>query len=153
MIDNLIASNVADLLQLYVSIQSDIDDQKVKASAQMAQDKYLLPIIGRDNLDRCITPLNADDHELRDLILRPYCLYTYVELLTGFLGIFTDGGYVVEENAMDKASVKATADHHLANAEILMNNVIFFLKEDETIDADTKATKPRIRIIGGEENL
>ena len=153
MIDNLIASNVADLLQDLVNIQADIDDLKIRASARIIQRTRIQTIIGKDNLNRCITPLDADDRELRDLILIPYCLYAYAELLTTSLGTYTNGAYVVEESAMDKASVRATVDAHLKNAEIFMSDVIAFLKEDETIDADTKATKPRIRIIGGEENL
>ena len=52
--NRLISSDIAEMMQDYVSIQLDIDNTKIKAAALVAQEMDIKRVIGDANLDRVV---------------------------------------------------------------------------------------------------
>lgn len=156
--NRLIEPEITDLLQDYVSIQIDIDITKVKAAALVAQEIDIKRVIGQANLDRVIqldiydeaTP--EADLNLRNLLLAPWCYYTYARCLSMFQGTFTDSGFAIEEGAASKDTAKAVANEMKGIGDSFMNAVVEFLHtEDPNTVADDEKLTPRIRAFGGQE--
>jgi hypothetical protein len=155
----LISSDIADMMQDYVSIQLDIDNTKIKAAALVAQEIDIARVITKANLDRVIDldiydeSIPEADLSLRELLVAPWCYYTYARCLTMFQGTFTDSGYAVEAEAIDKDAAKAVANEMKSIGDSFMLLVTEFLeKEDESTLADDRKLAPRIRVMGGQEN-
>ena len=155
----LISSDIADMMQDYVSIQLDIDNTKIKAAALVAQEIDIARVITKANLDRVIDldiydeSIPDADLSLRELLVAPWCYYTYARCLTMFQGTFTDSGYAVEAEAIDKDAAKAVANEMKSIGDSFMLLVTEFLEEeDESTLADDRKLAPRIRVMGGEEN-
>ncbi len=148
----LIDVDIVNLMEDYTSIQVDIDETKIKAAALAAQRHFIKPIIGKENLNRCIEPQDESDDALKELIIIPWCYYTYYNCLTMFQGTFTDSGYIVEGDAETDAIAKNQANQIKAFGDSDMQEVLEFLKEenpeDESVSEDLV---PRIRVIGGKE--
>jgi len=83
----LISSDIADMMQDYVSIQLDIDTTKIKAAALVAQEIDISRVITKANLDRVIDldiydeTIADADLKLRALLIAPWCYYTYSRCL------------------------------------------------------------------------
>ena len=155
--NELIVSDIADVMQDYVSIQLDIDNTKVKAAALVAQKIDIKRIIGKDNILRCmdITQDSSDaDKELRDLIIPPLCYYTYSRCLLMFQGTFSDSGYILESDEVEaRNAAKSVSKEMKGIAESMMLDVIEFLeKESPGVEIDEKKLTPRIKVFGGKEN-
>lgn len=157
--NRLISSDVTELMQDYVSIQLDIDNTKIKAAALVAQEMDLKRIIGQENLDRVVgldvydESVAAADISLRELIIAPWCYYTYARCLSMFQGTFTDSGYAQEAQAADKGAAKAVANEMKGIGDTFMLSVVEFLEaEDPQTVADDVKLSPRIRSFGGKEN-
>ncbi len=155
----LISSDIGDMMQDYVSIQLDIDNTKIKAAALVAQEIDIARVITKANLDRVIDldiydeSIPEADLSLRELLVAPWCYYTYARCLTMFQGTFTDSGYAVEAEAIDKDAAKAVANEMKSIGDSFMLLVTEFLeKEDESTLADDRKLAPRIRVMGGQEN-
>jgi hypothetical protein len=155
----LISSDIADMMQDYVSIQLDIDNTKIKAAALVAQEIDIARVITKANLDRVIDldiydeTIPDADLSLRALLVAPWCYYTYARCLTMFQGTFTDSGYAVEAEATDKDAAKAVAQEMKSIGDSFMLLVTEFLTaEDESTLADDSKLAPRIRVMGGKEN-
>ena len=155
----LISSDIADMMQDYVSIQLDIDTTKIKAAALVAQEIDIARIITKANLDRVIDldiydeTIPAADLNLRALLVAPWCYYTYARCLTMFQGTFTDSGYAVEAEATDKDAAKAVANEMKSIGDSFMLLVTEFLEtEDSSTLADDSKLSPRIRVMGRKEN-
>ena len=157
--NRLISSDVAELMQDYVSIQLDIDNTKIKAAALVAQEMDLKRVIGQVNLDRVVgldvydESVAAADISLRELIIAQWCYYTYARCLSMFQGTFTDSGYAQEAQAADKGAAKAVANEMKGIGDTFMLSVVEFLEEEDpqTVADDLKLS-PRIRSFGGKEN-
>lgn len=156
--NKLIASDVAEMLQDYVSIQLDIDNTKVKAAALVAQEIDIKRVIGQANLERCIMPdpydsdLPAADIALRELVIPAWCYYTYARCLSMFQGTYTDSGYAVEEGAANRDAAKTVANEIKGIGDSFMLSVVEFLEaEDPNTVADDEKLSPRIRSFGGQE--
>lgn len=157
--NKLIETEIADIMQDYVSIQIDIDITKIKAAALVAQEIDIKKIIGAVNLNRVIQLDIYDDNtvqadkDLRELILAPWCYYTYARCLSMFQGTFTDSGYAIEEGAASKDDAKSVANEMKGIADSFMLAVVEFLEtEDPNTVADDEKLTSRIRTFGGEEN-
>lgn len=157
--NKLIETEVADLMQDYVSIQLDIDITKIKAAAMVAQEIDIKKIIGATNLNRVIQLDVYDDStaqadiDLRELLLAPWCYYTYARCLSMFQGTLTDSGFAIEEGAATKDAAKAQANEMKGIADTFMLAVVEFLEtEDPNTDADDEKLTSRIRTFGGVEN-
>lgn len=155
----LISSDIADMMQDYVSIQLDIDTTKIKAAALVAQEIDIARVITKANLDRVIDldiydeTIPEADLSLRALVIAPWCYYTYARCLTMFQGTFTDSGYAVESEATDKDAAKAVANEMKSIGDSFMLLVTEFLEtEDSSTLADDSKLAPRIRVMGGKEN-
>lgn len=157
--NRLISSEIADLMQDYVSIQLDIDDTKIKAAAIVAQDIDLKRVITKENLDRVVgldiydDTVPANDLELYELIIAPWCYYTYARCLTMFQGTLTDSGYSIESEAESRQAAKSVGQEMKSIADSFMIGVVDFLEnEDPNTDADDEKLTSRIRVFGGKEN-
>ena len=155
----LISSDVAEIMQDYVSIQLDIDNTKIKAAALVAQSIDITRVITKENLDRVIgldiydESIPAADLALRELILAPWCYYTYARCLTMFQGTFTDSGYATETEAESRNAAKSVGQEMKAIGDSFMLLVTDFLeKEDPNTKADDEKLSSRIRTFGGKEN-
>ena len=157
--NKLISSDITEMMQDYVSIQLDIDNTKIKAAALVAQEMDLKRIIGAVNLNRVVgldiydESVPAADLSLREMIIAPWCYYTYARCLSMFQGTFTDSGYATEAEAADKGAAKAVANEMKGIGDSFMIPVVEFLEEEDpnTVADDAKLT-PRIRTFGGKEN-
>lgn len=157
--NRLISSDIAEMMQDYVSIQLDIDNTKIKAAALVAQEMDIKRVIGDANLDRVVgldiydETIPAADISLRELIIAPWCYYTYARCLSMFQGTFTDSGYATEAQAADKNTAKAVANEMKGIGDSFMLSVVEFLEaEDPQTVADDAKLAPRIRTFGGKEN-
>jgi hypothetical protein len=157
--NKLISSDIADIMQDYVSIQLDIDNTKIKAAALVAQSIDIARVITKENLDRVVgldiydESIPSADLELRELILAPWCYYTYARCLTMFQGTFTDSGYATESEAESRQAAKSVGQEMKAIGDSFMLLVTDFLeKEDPNTEADDEKLSPRIRTFGGKEN-
>lgn len=155
----LISSDIADMMQDYVSIQLDIDTTKIKAAALVAQEIDIARVITKANLDRVIDldiydeTIPEADLQLRALLIAPWCYYCYSRCLTMFQGTFTDSGYAVEAEADSRDAAKAVANEMKSIGDSFMLLVTEFLQsEDSSTLADDRKLAPRIRIMGGKEN-
>lgn len=155
----LVIVDIARAMQDYCSIQPDIDPTKMQAAELVAQNIDLVRLIGRDNVARCIDPVNLEtepseiDIELRQLVVVALCYYTYSRLLKMFPGTFTDSGYVVEEGAASKALLGNTAAEYYTIAETFMKDVMEFLKLENPATEKVKEMNltPNVRTFGGNE--
>ena len=157
--NKLISSDVSEIMQDYVSIQLDIDNTKIKAAALVAQEMDLKRIIGSVNLNRVVgldiydETIAAADLSLRELILAPWCYYTYARCLSMFQGTFTDSGFATEAEASSKDAAKSVANEMRGIGDSFMIPVVEFLElEDPDTVADDAKLTPRIRSFGGKEN-
>jgi hypothetical protein len=157
--NKLISSDIAEIMQDYVSIQLDIDNTKIKAAALVAQSIYITRIITKANLDRVVgldiydESIPEADLSLRELILAPWCYYTYARCLTMFQGTFTDSGYATETEAESRNAAKSVAQEMKAIGDSFMLMVTEFLEEeDPNTEADDRKISPRIKTFGGKEN-
>lgn len=157
--NKLISSDVSEIMQDYVSIQLDIDNTKIKAAALVAQEMDLKRIIGSVNLNRVVgldiydETIAAADLSLRELILAPWCYYTYARCLSMFQGTFTDSGFATEAEAASKDAAKSVANEMRGIGDTFMIPVVEFLElEDPDTVADDAKLTPRIRTFGGKEN-
>lgn len=157
--NKLISSDVSEIMQDYVSIQLDIDNTKIKAAALVAQEMDLKRIIGSVNLNRVVgldiydETIAAADLSLRELILAPWCYYTYARCLSMFQGTFTDSGFATEAEAASKDAAKSVANEMRGIGDTFMIPVVEFLElEDPDTVADDAKLTPRIRSFGGKEN-
>jgi hypothetical protein len=151
--NQLIITNIVDTMIDYVSLQPDIDESKVKAACIVAQKIDIARVIGKANVARCIDPQTPADEELLDLVIPALCYFTYARLLKMFQGTFTDSGYIVEGEAVDKNMARSTGNEMSSIAEAFLLEVVAFLKledpNDEAVDKDK--INPRIRVFGGKE--
>lgn len=157
--NKLIASNIDEIMQDYVSIQLDIDNTKIKAAALVAQSIDITRVITKENLDRVVgldiydESIPAADLALRELILAPWCYYTYSRCLTMFQGTFTDSGYTTEAEAESRNAAKSVGQEMKAIGDSFMLLVTEFLEnEDPNTKADDEKLSSRIRTFGGKEN-
>lgn len=157
--NRLISSEITDLMQDYVSIQLDIDDTKIKAAALVAQDIDIKRVITKANLDRVLQLDIYDedapqaDIDLYELLVAPWCYYTYARCLTMFQGTFTDSGYATEAEAESRQAAKSVGQEMKAIGDSFMIAVVEFLEsEDPNTPADDEKLSPRIRAFGGKEN-
>lgn len=157
--NKLISSDIAEIMQDYVSIQLDIDNTKIKAAALVAQSIDITRVITKVNLDRVIgldiydDTIPAADLALRELLLAPWCYYTYARCLTMFQGTFTDSGYATEAEAESRNAAKSVGQEMKAIGDSFMLQVVEFLEsEDPNTEADDEKLSPRIRTFGGREN-
>ncbi len=157
--NSLLVDSIVETMLDYVPIQPDIDETKVKSAANMALTIDIKRVIKQENVDRCINPQNEADEELLELVIPAYCWFTYANLLKHFQGVFTDGGYAVEEEAQENNSAKSkSADAH-GVAEVYFQEAVEFLQleelannedGDDDIFDETKMT-PSVRVFGGVE--
>ena len=157
--NKLISSDIAEIMQDYVSIQLDIDNTKIKAAALVAQSIDITRVITKANLDRVIgldiydDSVPSQDLALRELLLAPWCYYTYARCLTMFQGTFTDSGYATEAEAESRNAAKSVGQEMKAIGDSFMLQVVEFLEnEDPNTEADDEKLSPRIRTFGGREN-
>lgn len=157
--NRLISSEITDLMQDYVSIQLDIDDTKIKAAALVAQDIDIKRVITKANLDRVLQldiydeDASQADIDLYELLVAPWCYYTYARCLTMFQGTFTDSGYATEAEAESRQAAKSVGQEMKAIGDSFMIAVVEFLEsEDPNTPADDEKLSPRIRTFGGKEN-
>ena len=157
--NRLISSDITELMQDYVSIQLDIDNTKIKAAAMVAQEIDISRVITKANLNRVVgmdpydSELPAADLALYELIIAPWCYYTYARCLKMFQGTFTDSGYSVEAEAESRNAAKSVANEMKAIGDTFMLSVAEFLEaENPDTDADDKLLNSRIRTFGGSEN-
>tara|TARA_R110002126_G_scaffold50551_2_gene139211 strand:- start:2587 stop:3093 length:507 start_codon:yes stop_codon:yes gene_type:complete len=157
--EKLISSDITEIMQDYVSIQLDIDNTKIKAAALVAQAIDITRVITKANLDRVIgldiydENVPAADLALRELILAPWCYYTYARCLTMFQGTFTDSGYATETEAESRNAAKSVGQEMKAIGDSFMISVVEFLEaENPYTKADDLKLSPRIRAFGGKEN-
>lgn len=157
--NRLISTEVAELMQDYVSIQLDIDNAKIKAAALVAQEVDITRVITKANLDRVIgidvgdDDVPAADRSLYELLIAPWCYYTYARCLTMFQGTFTDSGYAIETEAESRAGAKEVAKEMESIGDSFMTLVHEFLEAEnpDTKSDDTKLSG-NIRVFGGKEN-
>ena len=154
--NQLIVTDIADVMQDYVSIQMDIDHTRVKAAALVAQNIDIKRIIGKENLLRCVgvdEGSSTGDRDLFDLVIPPLCYYTYSRCLLMFQGAYTDSGYVLEADGTEsRNAAKSVAKEMKSIAETFMLEVTEFLeKENPNTVADEKKLTPGIRVFGGKE--
>lgn len=152
--NNLILPDIADAMQDHVSIQMDIDVTRVKAASMVAQDIDISRLIGRANVQRCIDPQTEADEELKLLVIKPLCFYTYVRSLKMFQGTLTDSGYVVESEAQDRNSAKSVANEMVQIAETYMQEVVAYLEAEnpQTKEIKQENFTPQVRVFGGVES-
>jgi hypothetical protein len=157
--NRLISSDIADIMGDYVSIQMDIDNAKIKAASLVAQEIDITRVITKVNLDRVVgldindSTIPEQDLALRELILAPWCYYTYARCLTMFQGTFTDSGYAVETEALGVNAAKSVSAEMKSIGDTFMLLVTEFLeKENPNTDADDRKLSSRIRTFGGREN-
>lgn len=157
--NRLISSDIADIMGDYVSIQMDIDNAKIKAAALVAQEIDIARVITKANLDRVIDldiydeSIPDADLALRELILAPWCYYTYARSLTMFQGTLTDSGYAVETEATSREAAKMVASEMKSIGDTFMLLVTEFLElENPNTEADDRKLSSRIRTFGGTEN-
>lgn len=155
----LIVVSIAQTMIDYTSIQCDIDETKIQAAELTAQLIDLKRLIGKENVDRCIDPINLEkepseaDTKLRELIIPALCHYTYSRLLKMFPGTFTDAGYIIEKESSDKNVTTTVSNEYKAIAESLMDEVFDFLKKENPLTREVKTENltPSIRTFGGKE--
>lgn len=157
--NSLISQDIVSLLGDYCSLQSDIDEKKIKSAAIIAQRIDIRRIIGEANLQRCIedpvgTPVTGADLELKKLVIPAWCYFTYSRLLKSFQGTYTDSGLIFEPEATDKDQAKTIANEMASIADDYMTEVLEFLEAEDPNDENVKAERlsPRIRSFGGKEN-
>ena len=157
--NRLISPDITNLMQDYVSIQLDIDSTKIKAAAMVAQEIDITRVITKANLDRVIgfdiyDDANSDaDISLYQLIVAPWCYYTYARCLTMFQGTLTDSGYSIETEAESRNAAKSVSQEMKSIGDSFMLLVTEFLEgEDPNTEADDTKLSPRIRTFGGKEN-
>ena len=157
--DRLILPDVRDVMADVASLQLDMDDQKIKGIALVAQDldlKRILNSNGEDNLSRCINPQTDEDDTLRDLVIMPWIYYTYARCLKMTTGALTEAGCVVEKTVLDsKELIDEAYNTYYSIADAYMAGVIDHLNDETETDVDVVAEDvlvPRIRVFGGEEN-
>ena len=159
--NRLIATDICQVMQDYVSLQPDIDETKVKSAALIAQDLDISRIIGRANVERCVepntgwpaTPEGEVNQELRALVIPALCFYTFSRLLRGFQGTFTDSGLTIEKDSTDTSVSKSQANEHHSIAESYLQVVIDYLKIETPngTAVDVRKLTPNIRVFGGQE--
>ena len=153
--NNLILVDIVATMGDYTSLQPDIDEAKVKAAENIAQNLDIKKVLGQVNLDRCISPQTDEDDQLRELIIPALCWFTYYRLLKLFPGVYTDGGYVVEEGAEGKGETHRVAKEAQSVAEQFLQEAVEFIQaEDEITGEDTveeEKSTSGIRVFGGEE--
>lgn len=173
----LILPDIESILQDYVSIQQDIDNTRLKAAQNMAQDLDLKRIIKQEGLQRCIKvgqliydnqlsldelPINDNggtgkvsqaDKDLFLLIVPALCHFTFARLNLNFHGSYTESGWTQEEFAEIRGAAKSIAKESKGIAETYMVEVIEFIKAENPSDncADTSKLTSRIRTMGGKE--
>lgn len=151
--NKLIIVDIADVMSDHVSIQIDIDETKIKAAAIVAQNIDIKRILKQDNLDRCISPQDESDEELKALVVPALCYFTYSRCLKMFQGTFTDSGYIVEAEAEARNASKSVANEMFSIGEAFLQDAIDFLGEDEeATQPEVENMTPRVRIFGGGEN-
>tara|TARA_R110000803_G_scaffold110508_1_gene178897 strand:- start:369 stop:884 length:516 start_codon:yes stop_codon:yes gene_type:complete len=160
--NRLISSDIVDLMGDYVSMQMDIDSTKIKAAAMVAQKVDIGKIIGKVNLERVQGIDTGDesvdqaDKDLYELLIAPWCYFTYSRALRMFQGAFTDSGFVIEEGAESRDAAKSVASEMASIGLDFMDEVIEFL-ELETPNVKEEMDKVKqestgIRTFGGVEN-
>ncbi len=153
--NDLIVSDVVQVLMDSVGIQQDINDVKCKVSWLLAQEVDAERVLTEDVFTRVREPQNAQDKKLKRLVLKMLSFYTYSRMLKGFQGTFTDGGYQVEKEASDKNVTTSTANYHYSVAEVYATKVLDFLHtESPNTDQSQQKNKmvPRVRTFGGKES-
>lgn len=152
--NQLILVDIVDRMGDYVSLQPDIDESKVKAASIIAQNIDVQRVIGEANVQRAISPQDAADEALKELLIPAICYFTYSRLLKMFQGVMTDGGLVVEEEATNTDISKSVSNEHAAVAEVFLQRAVDYLKEEDQNDENVKEDliTPRIRVFGGKEN-
>ncbi len=111
------------------------------------------------SLNNMIIQVNEDPtiiqsaQNLRELLIAPWCYYTYARCLSMFQGTFTDSGFATEAEAADKNAAKAVANEMKGIGDSFMLPVVEFLEaEDSNTVADDQKLTSRIRTFGGKEN-
>lgn len=153
--NSLIIVDIVDVLGDYVSLQPDIDEQKVKAAEIVAQKIDITRLIGKVNVARCVDPASgSEDEKLKDLVVPALAYFTYSRLLKMFPGTFTDSGYIFDAEASNTSVTKSTSNQMSAIAEAFMDDVFDFLKAETSNDENVVKSNltPRIRVFGGNEN-
>lgn len=150
--NKLIVVDIVNVMQDYCSIQIDIDETKVKAACNVAQEIDLKKTLKSTNLNRCINPETEADEALKELVIPPLCYYTYARCLSMFPGTFTDSGYTTETEAEDKNVAKSVSNEMHSIAGSFMEAVIEFLEEeDPNTESNDDELSPNINVFGGEE--
>lgn len=153
----LLLPDISDRLIDYVGIQPDIDDTRVKAACLVAQDLDVKKPLGSDNWDKCYEDTNGNedveyDSDLFDLIVPALCFFTYARLLNMMQLNVTNGGAMVEEEALSIGEVRAASKQYRAIGEAYLQEAVEYLQDD---DPDTEATMDksvlRVRSFGGRE--
>lgn len=113
---------------------------------------------GVASLDNLIITINADPlsitsaQDLREMLIAPWCYYTYARCLLMFQGTFTDSGYAIESEATDKDAAKSVSNEMKSIGDSFMLPVVEFLElENPNTVADDQKLTSRIRTFGGQE--
>lgn len=146
----LIIDDIVSTMGDYISLQQDIDPNKLKSAELVSQDIDLKRRINKDNLERVENPQTPEDEELKALIIPALCFYTYARALKMFQGVLTDGGYTLDQDAESIEAAKSVSNDHYATAETYMASVLDFLEDERTPIPEVKNT-PQIRVFGGKE--
>jgi hypothetical protein len=108
--------------------------------------------------DNLVITINADPldivsaQSLREMLIAPWCYYTYARCLSMFQGTFTDSGFAVEAESVDKNAAKSVAQEMKSIGDSFMLPVVEFLElENPNTVADDQKLSPRIRVFGGQE--
>lgn len=151
--DKLILSDIRENMLDYVSIQEDIDEDKLQSAMFLAQNVDLKKLIGKDNIERCINPTTDQNIALKELVTPPLCYYAYSHLLTKFHASYTESGMTIEEVASTISEAKRVADELRSAARVFMDDVFEFFEEEGDPEDKVKEEKimPKIFIAGGEE--
>lgn len=153
--NDLIVTDVVQVMLDAVGLQQDINEVKCKNSWLIAQEVDMERILDKSTFDRCRTPLTEQDNKLRRLVLKALSFYAYARLLKGNQGVFTDGGYTVEKEATNINATNSVYNYHYSLGDVYMTKIIDFLKlENPQLDNTKLKTKlvPRIRKVGGREH-
>lgn len=151
--NELIISDIVNVMGDYVAIQEDMDVGNVKAAEIIAQRVDLARVIGDDNVARCVGATEGADLNLKNLVVPALCYFTYSRLLKMFPGTFTESGYRIDPDVTDKGTAKSVANEHASLGEIFLRDVVDFLEIENPNDEDVDGDKihPRIRVFGGKE--
>jgi hypothetical protein len=128
--EKLISVDIVEIMHEKCSVQMDIGEDRIKASALIAQDLDLGSVMTDDQISRSRDPDGEKDNALRDLVIPAWCFYTYARCIALNIGSFTESGYVVDKDAKDMEILEKTEKSIVSIAHRYLDKVNEFLKEN-----------------------